>query len=140
MSRIHAIMNGTAPLNSLQIHEKGHLLANSPSAASLSRRLSQVRMRPVTCLPTVISCLHPSRRHCARTWPLLTSTRWHIQSAQMHAGTFKPGASHGGYVVLCVSAMFGRYGGLHDMDLIKLESPVVQQKQQSSTVRVASND
>ncbi len=43
MSRIHAIMNGTAPLNSLQIHEKGHLLANSPSAASLSRRLSQVR-------------------------------------------------------------------------------------------------
>ena len=43
MSRIHAIMNGTAPLHSLQ-HEKGHVLANSPSAASLSRRLSQVSM------------------------------------------------------------------------------------------------
>ena len=42
MSRIHAIMNGTAPLHSLQ-PEKGHLLANSPSAASLTRRLSQVR-------------------------------------------------------------------------------------------------
>ena len=41
MSRIHAIMNGTAPLHSLQ-QEKGHLLANSPSAAALSRRLSQV--------------------------------------------------------------------------------------------------
>ena len=45
MSRIHAIMNGTAPLHSLQ-HEKGHLLANSPSAASLSRRLSQVGDAP----------------------------------------------------------------------------------------------
>ncbi len=53
MSRIHAIMNGTAPLNSLQIHEKGHLLANSPSAASLSRRLSQVQIRT---LPYPVDC------------------------------------------------------------------------------------
>ena len=62
MSRIHAIMNGTAPLNSLQM-EKGHLLANSPSAASLSRRLSQVCVMGANGQPNqVVSMSTPDLR------------------------------------------------------------------------------
>lgn len=40
MQRIHSIMTASGPMNSPYSVERGHLLASSPSTASLSRRMS----------------------------------------------------------------------------------------------------